>query len=343
MSAIAFPRHRVVLLQDLASRVLERRVLRCDGETLARDLLSGFFDVCMGAGLDSVLAGLEQAFPPLELGDGASLAEEPRLRGALVEKLGNKVDFNHGGPRNAKPRQLANCLIEILTLTLSDEPDRTLTFPDDVHGDVTAALAGIVDVELAVPQIRIAIVAMARRMCDARYHDAFDQIAAQLDDRGMRMIRQPKVPLDAVQAVQRALFDARNAVIGKAANAAIDRAKQVLATADADAAARIDLPITHSLTPRDVAIIRACDARVPKTPAAVVRSLFDSLSELAHLAWRPPDRPVRPYVASQTFAIGDCVEHPKFGRGSVLTSMAQRIEVEFAEGKHTLVHARPSK
>jgi hypothetical protein len=145
------------------------------------------------------------------------------------------------------------------------------------------------------------------------------------------MLKQPKVPLDAVQAVQPVLYAARNAVVGGAASAAIDRAKQVIKRSDADAAARIDLPITHRLTPREVAVARACDDRVPKQPAAVVQSLLESLTELAGLAWRAPDRPVRPYVARQT----------KFGRGSVIARQAQRIEVEFADGRRTLVHTPP--
>jgi hypothetical protein len=33
------------------------------------------------------------------------------------------------------------------------------------------------------------------------------------------------------------------------------------------------------------------------------------------------------------------LDHPKFGRGSVVSTAAQRIEVEFADGKRALVHA----
>ena len=320
--------------------MLERRPLDVDRETLARDLLAGFFDVCMRSGLDGVLRALEEAFAPLDLSDGVALAEEPRLRSALADKLGTKAAFDPGGPRNAKPRQLADCLVAVLSLTLVDEPDRTVTFDDGVRAEVTAALAGPVDAELSVPQVRATIIAKAREGCEPRHLAAFDRISAALDETGMRMIRQPKVPLDAVQAVQQVLFDARNAVVERAANVAIDRATQVLARLDAEAAARIDQPITHRLTPREVAIRRACDPRVPKVPAAIVITLFESLTELAHLAWRKLEQPVRAYAASQTFAVGDLLDHPKFGRGSVLSSAAQRIEVEFPDGRHTLVHAR---
>jgi hypothetical protein len=323
--------------------VLETRAVGADREPLARDLLAGFFDVCMRSGLDGVLVGLEQAFAPLDISDGAALSEDPRFRSALAEKLGNKADFDPGGPRNAKPRQLADCLVAILGLTLSDDPDRTVTFADAVRAEVMAALAGPIDAELSVPQLRATIIARARDLCEPRHLAAFERITTHLDETGMRMTRQPKVSLDAVQAVQQVLFDARNAIIERAANAAIDRAKEVLARVDAEAAARIDQPITHRLTPRDVAIRRACDPRVPKVPAAVVLSLLESLTELAHLAWRKLEQPVRAYAASQTFAVGDLLDHPKFGRGSVLSSAAQRIEVEFPEGRYTLVHARAGK
>ncbi len=320
--------------------MLESRAVGCDGETLAKDMLGGFVDVCMRAGLDGVLLRLSEAVPDLDITDGAALAEDPRFRPALATRLDNKAEFDAGGPRNAKPRQLAECLIATLGLTLTDDPDRTISLTDENRAQVLAALTAVTDVELAAPLMRDAIITQARAKCEERHLQAFDKIAAQLDDRAMRMLRQPKVPLDAVQAVQLALFEARNAVIAKASHAAIERATPVLGRANAEAAARIGQPLTHKLTPRDVAIRRAIDARVPKVPAAVAHSLFESLTELCHLAWRPLDRPVRTYGASQTFLIGDLVEHPKFGRGSVLSADLQRIEVEFPEGKYTLVHAR---
>lgn len=333
----ALSRLHLTALQDLASRVLEKRALGADNETLANDLLFGFHEVCMLAGLDGVLAELEQAFAPLSITDGSSLSEEPRLRAALV---GNLATFVQGGPRNAKPRLLAEALVTSLDLTLTDELATTASFGDELRVELMAALASVIDVELGVPQVRTAIIAKGRQLCDARFHAAFDKLAAQLDERGMRLIKELKLPIDAVQGVKQALFDAREAVIGKATSAAIDRAKAVLAKVDAELAARIDRPITLRLTPRDVAIRRANDARVPKVPARVVQSLFDSLTELLHVVWRVVEKTAKPYAASQTFAVGDVIEHPKFGRGSVLSSATQRIEVEFAEATHTLVHGR---
>ncbi|MBA3541006.1 MAG: hypothetical protein H0T79_15455 [Deltaproteobacteria bacterium] len=339
MPALEFPRHHLGLLQELVLRLLDSRKPGTTSEALARDLLTGFHDTCMRVGLDRVLVELEQAFPPLDIADRAGLAEHPTLLPALVAQLGT-IPLDDGGPRSAKPRMLADGVVAALGLTLADEADRTIALDGAVLAEVTAALASVVDVELAVPQIRDSIVAKGRELCEPRYHSAFDRIAAQLDERGMRMIKQPKVPLDAVQAVQRVLFEARNAIIDRVARAAIDRAKEVIARANPDAAARIDLPITHRLTPREVAVFRACDARVPKVAESIAHSLLESLTQLSPFAWRAPERPVRAYAASQTFAVGDLLEHPKFGRGSVISCLAQRIEVEFADGLHTLVHVR---
>jgi hypothetical protein len=339
---IAFPRRHVDLLREQASRLLDSRKARTENASLARDLLTGFFDICMRTGLDRVLVELEQAFPPLDISDRAALHDHPTLVPAVTAQL-DTLDLDGGGPRNARPGQLVDSLVAALGLTLSDDGEPTITLDDKVRAEVAAALASVVNAELAVPRIRDTIIANARELCEPRYHAAFDKLAAQLDERGMRMMKQPKVPLDAVQAVQRHLADAREALIDRVARTAIDRAKAVIARVDADAAARIDRPVTHRLTPRDVAILRAADARVPRTPGAVVESLLDSLTDLARLAWRAPERQVRPYAANQTFAVGDVIEHPKFGRGSVLSCMAQRIEVEFPDGKHTLVHVGLTK
>ncbi|HEY5921105.1 MAG TPA: hypothetical protein VIV11_05510 [Kofleriaceae bacterium] len=342
MPAIDFPRRLLPSLQEHAARLVDSRKPKTDIASLARDLFAGFFDICVRAGLDRVLVELEQAFAPLDTSDRSAFYDHPTLVPALVAQI-EAIDLDGGGPRNAKPGQLANCVIAALGLTLADEADQTIALPGNVRAEVVTALAGAVDAELSVPQMRNTIIANARELCEPRYLPAFDKIAAQLDDRGMRMMKQPKVPLDAVQAVQRQLVDARNALIDRVARTAIDRAKAVIARADAAAADRIDQPITHRLTPRDVAIQRAADARVPRTPAAVAESLLDSLTELVHIVWHAPERSARPYAANQTFAVGELIDHPKFGRGAVISRDGQRIEVEFADGKHTLVHVRPSK
>lgn len=338
--AVEFPKLQLVALQELAGRLFEARRAGSDLERLARDLLLGFFDLCTRAGLDRVLVELAQAYPPIDVADRAALADHEPLSAALVKQLtASKLD--DGGPRNAKPRQLAESVVAALELTVVTEPDRSIALGDDVRREVVAALASALDGELAIPQIRETIIAEARARCAEAFHPAFNKITAQLDDRGLQLIKQPKVPIDALHAVQHALFEARNAVIERISRTAIDRAKDVLARADADAAARIDLPITLRATPREVAILRACDARTSKTPSGVNQTLLEALGELARISWRAAAKPVHPYAASRTFAVGDVIEHPKFGRGTVVSRLAARIDVEFADGKHTLAHVAP--
>jgi hypothetical protein len=340
--SVDFPGPRIAALQDHATRLHESRRSGTNLALLARDLLLAFFDVCTHAGLDRVLAELAQAFPPLDLGDRSALATHEAVLPAMLAQL-ETIDLDGGGPRGAKPRQLVDCVVAALGLTLVDAPDRAIMLDDAVRVDVTRALAAVVDVELAAPKLRADIIADARARCDLRYHAAFDRLAAQLDERGLQLVKQPKVPIDALHATQYALFDARNAVIARVAGAALDRACDVLARADADAGARIDQPITLRMTPREVAILRACDARVSKTPARVLQSLLDSLTDLLPIAWRAPVQLALPYAASRTFAVGDVIDHPKFGRGKVIATVLKRIDVEFADGTHTLAHAPPSR
>ena len=210
-----------------------------------------------------MLVELEQAVPELDITDRSSLADHASVTSALVTQLG-AADLDGGGPRNVRPVQLADALTAALGLTIVDEADRTIALDGAVRGEVVAALASVIDVELALPRLRDSIVAKGRELCEERHHVVFDKIATQLDERGTRMLKQPKVPLDASQAVQRVLVEARNAVIGGAARTAIDRAKQVIERASAEGAARIDQPVTHRLTPREVAIARACDDRLPR-------------------------------------------------------------------------------
>ncbi len=342
MPALEFPNRHVRTLQDLGTRLLDSRKSGTPNDSFARELLTGFHEACLQAGLDRVLSELAESHANLNIAERSSLADHPKLHAALVAQL-DAANLDGGGPRNAKPKQVADSLVAGLGLTLVDEPDRTITLDDATRKSIAAAMAGVVEVGLAVPQLRENIIAKARAKCEERYILAFDKIAAQLDDHGMRMVKQPKVPIDGNQAVQLALFHGRNAVFAEMGRVAIDRAKEKLATVNPDAAMRIDTPVSLKLTPRDVAILRVCDARVLKATREVVESLLGSISELSSIAWRAPERPVRQYAASQTFLVGELIEHPKFGRGEVTSTMASRIDVEFPDGNHTLVHVPTKK
>jgi hypothetical protein len=327
--SIAFPRRYVASLQDLAARVIERYAVDADLDSIARDLLEGFVDVCLLSGLDRTLAELE-----------AGLDDDHGLQEQLVAKLGVKTNYDPRGPRNAKAGQLVECLISVVGLEPADTEDRTMTLPHGVRLEVAGALSSSIDRTLSLAQMRTAIIDKARSRIDEKNFQTFEKIVAQLDERGLKITKQPKVPLDAAQAVQQNLSEARAEVIGDAAREALDRAMAVLANTNPEAAARMDESVSDTATRRDVAIRRVLDSRVEKLPAAITRSLFDSIGELAQIAWAAEEAVVRPYSASQTFSVGETVEHPKFGIGKVVTVSVQRIEVEFSDGKKPLVHAR---
>ncbi|HTR53947.1 MAG TPA: hypothetical protein VMJ10_24800 [Kofleriaceae bacterium] len=335
--SIDFPEPAFAALRDHAARLVDSRKPGTDLRSLARDLLHALFDICTRAGLDRVLAELAAAFPEADPTDRSALADHDVACAAVMARI-EDIDLDGRGPRNAKPRQLAECVVAALGLVVVAAPEPVTTLGDDVRTAAVAALASVVEVAFEATALREAIVADARARCEEHVHGAFTKIAAQLDERGMQLLKQPKVPIDAMQAVQRALAGARDAVVGRAASEAIDRAKAVIAATDADAAARIDAPITLHATPRDVAIVRVCDPRLIKTPANVVQTLSTALAELARIAWRAPEQVVHPYSPRRTFAVGEVIDHPKFGRGTVLSRVADRIEVEFPDTKRTLVH-----
>src|SRR3954469_9537324 len=113
---VEFPRSAVVGLQELASRLFESRKTGGDLESLARDLLIGFYDVCARAGLDRVISDLagELALDPSER---TALADHDAVRAALVMQLG-ATNLDGGGPRQLKPKQLADCVVAAIALTL---------------------------------------------------------------------------------------------------------------------------------------------------------------------------------------------------------------------------------
>ncbi|CAN5369592.1 hypothetical protein BH11MYX1_BH11MYX1_24140 [soil metagenome] len=327
---VDFPQRQVAPLQELAARLFESRKTGLPLDQLARDLMRGFYDVCAYAGLDNVLDALEVT-------ERTSLEEREGLFAALVAQL-VAIELDGGGPRNAKPTQMAACVVKAFDLNVIEVPGDTLSLTDDVRTAMTAAIDAVVKTELAIPAVREAIIAEARTRCDASYESTFNKITAQLDDRGTQLMKQPKVPIDASHAVQRALTEARTAVIARVAAAVRDRVAEAL---PAEAAARLDQPITVRSTPREVAIKRAIAPRVGMVQAKVVQSLTESVTELARLGWHAPEQTVIPYGASKTFEVGDVVEHVKFGRGTVKSRLASRVDVEFADGVVTLVHVPP--
>lgn len=332
--AVEFPERVIPAVHEMTTRRLELRKAGTPLDKLARALLGGFVELCTYAGLDRVLD---------ELGaEAGELADDEARIAAVVARL-EAIELDGGGPRSAKPRQVADCLLGALDLAVVAEPDRGLALGDDVRAACAAAIARTLDAALAPAVLREAIVADARARCDEAHAGTFTKVAAQLDAAGLHLVKEPKVPLEAFQAVQRALHDARRAVIARAAGSAIDRVAEILAPASAEAAARLDAPVSRRATVRAAAIARVCDAQLPKTPTAVAHALLESLTALAQLAWQAPVEIAQAYAASKTFAVGDVIAHPKFGRGKVVGGLANRIDVEFEGGKYTLVHVPPRR
>lgn len=331
---VEFPQTQVAALQHLATQLIDKRKPGTELGSLARELLRGFHDICWLAGLDAVLAGLAQEHPNLDTADRATLEDHAPLLSGLVAQL-EGINLDGGGPRNAKAKQLADCLIAALGLTPAETPDRKIVLSGEVRAELVAAMTKVIETE--VGKLRDSIIEQARGNVVEDHRSSFTKMAAQLDERGLKLLKVPKVPLDAQHGIERAFADARTAVITRIVGAALEAGKGALGP---EAGKRIAAPMTLKATPLEVAARRAADARVPKTTAAILGSILDSLAELAQITFRSAEKPVLPYSASKTFAVGDLIEHPKFGRGSVVTVAAQRIEVEFGETKATLVHGR---
>lgn len=75
--------------------------------------------------------------------------------------------------------------------------------------------------------------------------------------------------------------------------------------------------------------------RAPKEPRATVAERFEKPAVAADLS-----KPSRPYRASETFAVGDRIDHPSFGQGVIELSEPGKITVFFATGRRVLVQAK---
>jgi hypothetical protein len=77
--------------------------------------------------------------------------------------------------------------------------------------------------------------------------------------------------------------------------------------------------------------------RPPKEPRAPKEPVerFEKPAVAADLS-----RPVKPYRASEKFAVGDRVEHPSFGQGVVEISEPGKVTVFFASGRRVLVQSK---
>ncbi len=79
---------------------------------------------------------------------------------------------------------------------------------------------------------------------------------------------------------------------------------------------------------------------VPKTRATGVRK-----TRAAETPSVEPDlsRPVRPYDVTESYAVGDRIDHRTLGRGVIeRVASATKVQVFFPDGTKTLVHGRGS-
>jgi len=76
---------------------------------------------------------------------------------------------------------------------------------------------------------------------------------------------------------------------------------------------------------------------VPRTSVAVQPK--NKLPKWKDAVAGRPDEDFVPYAISKTFSQGDLLNHPKFGKGVVLTVDGEKMFVLFQEGIKKLVHA----
>lgn len=50
-------------------------------------------------------------------------------------------------------------------------------------------------------------------------------------------------------------------------------------------------------------------------------------------------KPARAYNTRETYAEGELIEHPRYGRGEIMSLRGGKIDVRFGDGLRTLVHA----
>ena len=73
-------------------------------------------------------------------------------------------------------------------------------------------------------------------------------------------------------------------------------------------------------------------------PTAVGRA-GRKVREAAAFTRDAPKGPARDYSPKEIYAVGEWVEHPKFGQGKVAQARSGKIEVRFESGSRLLLHA----
>ncbi len=86
----------------------------------------------------------------------------------------------------------------------------------------------------------------------------------------------------------------------------------------------------HRHRPLVAKTTRASDSRKARTVKLTKPSVEPDLS-----------RPVRPYLARETYAVGDRIDHRTLGRGVIeRVTGSGKVQVSFSDGIKTLIHGR---
>ncbi|MBV8759922.1 MAG: hypothetical protein JO257_21710, partial [Deltaproteobacteria bacterium] len=156
-----FPRRALPAITDLAVRLLDSRKTGTPSDAFARELLLRVREGFERQGLDGVLAAL-----PAEFDDDRA------IEAALASRI-EAADLDGGGPRNARPGKVADCVLAALDLALADDTDRPLELDRKQRDELLAAVTQGLDAELAPPRLRDAIISDARTRVAPEHESAF--------------------------------------------------------------------------------------------------------------------------------------------------------------------------
>ena len=75
-------------------------------------------------------------------------------------------------------------------------------------------------------------------------------------------------------------------------------------------------------------------------PDARAERAVEWMEEELRIRWIAPPRDERPYSKTDTYEVGDVIEHPRFGRGVVKARTDTAIDVDFGDGTRKLEASR---
>jgi hypothetical protein len=364
--SIPFPGRHKKLVEELAARCLiAQREKNHPDETLARDLLGGFYELCIDNGLEGILVAIHAALPhtlpaaptPKEgsstglkalLADARfvpeNFSEHPKIKPALIEKL-------NGARDGRTPEGISELLVGFFSLDLRGQFGPAATsLPDAVRTAIATTSKSEFDRAFAPGQLRTSILKRLEGERIGRTR-AFKAMSPMVDERGGPpayadvVFRHSELEAQQITNMFNSLDRGKALAVEEACRAATDHTKRILQESGVpEMAERIERAVSHRLTCFDVAVqrvIRQCDPVYD--PAQVCTVFLESLSVLVPIEWQPPDpsaNPLKAYGPTVKFAVGDRVGHKSFGEGVVVSCTDDRVIIDFSGERRTLVHGR---